>query len=131
MLSESPDKHRERLVSLREILRGGKALGLTDLVRMDRLPAAHQRDAFYGQSVALASWFVGRSTAAEFADFIETSQRHGFRVALKNHYRVDGMAGLQREWDGWVRTPERIEFVSLQVQQSVAPIIARIDPPNP
>lgn len=131
MLSESPDKHRERLASLRDIFRSGKALGLADLVRMDRLPAAHQRDAFYGQSVALSSWFMGRSTPAEFADFIETSQRQGIGASLKKHYSLDGLAGLQREWDGWVRTPDQIEFVSLQVQQSVAPIIASVDPQKP
>ncbi len=128
MLSESSEKHRERLTHLRDVLVKRQSLALGDLVRLERIPAPHQRDAFYGQSVALTSWLIRQSTPARFADFIEESQRQGMNVALKQHYRLDGLIALQREWDQWTRSPETIEFVSLPLHVGLTPIIAAVGP---
>jgi hypothetical protein len=127
MLSESPEKHRERLANLREILGRRSALQLAELVQMNRIPPAHQRDAFYGQSAALTSWLVQRSSPARFADFIEDAQSSGISAALKQHYQLDDLVALQRHWDQWVRTPDSVDFVSLQLQIGIVPIIAAND----
>ena len=52
-------------------------------MRTERIPQPHLRDAFYGQSVALTSWLIRKSTPAKFAEFIEESQRTGIDLALK------------------------------------------------
>jgi hypothetical protein len=134
MLSESSEKHRERLTHLRGTMARRQLLSVDELVRMDRLPNAAQRDAFYGQSVALTSWLIQRSTPARFADFIEDSQNLGMSEALKRHYRIEGVAGLQREWDQWTRQPETVDLVRLKLHDGLMPIIASIkavDSPNP
>ena len=126
MLSESLEKHRERLGNLRDVLARRQSLGIGDLVRIDRLPASHQRDAFYGQSVALTSLLIRQSTPAQFADFIEDAQARGINPALKQHYNFDGLAALQQKWDQWTHKPENIEFVSLQLHVGLTPIIAAV-----
>ena len=126
MLSESPEKHRVRLASLKSIIGQRQTMTLSELVHLDRIPAPRQRDAFYGQSVALTSWLVSQSSPAQFADFIEQSQQQGIAVALKQRFHIDGLTGLQQEWDRWTRTPESIDFVSLQLHIGVDPIIASI-----
>ena len=129
MLSESPEKHRERLVNLREVLAKRPTYRLLDLVQTSRVPPAHLRDAFYGQSVGLVSILVRKSAPATFADFVADSERVGLDQALRTHYRVDGMSGLQLEWDQWVQKPDAMEFVSLQLHSgkgaSVAAVIDR------
>lgn len=126
MLSESVEKHRERLNNLREVLSRRESLGIVDLIQMNRLPPSHQRDAFYGQSVALTSLLIRQSTPAQFADFIEDAQRRGIHSALQQRYSLDGLGALQRQWDQWTRKPETIEFVSLQLHVGVSPIVAAV-----
>jgi len=129
MLSESSEKHRERLTNLQETLVRRPTLSLTDLVRAERMPQAHLRDAFYGQSVALTSWLIRKSTPAKFADFVEESQQTGIDSALKEHYQLNGVAELQREWNEWTRRPEAIKFVSLPLHVGVSPILAAVTVP--
>lgn len=129
MLSESAEKHRERLTNLQETLVRRPTFRMADLVRAERMPQPHLRDAFYGQSVALTSLLIRKSTPAQFADFIEESQRLGIDHALKEHYQLDGVADLQREWDQWTRRPEAIEFVSFPLHKGVSPIVATITVP--
>ena len=129
MLSESSDKHRERLVNLQETLAQRPTFRLSELVRADRMPQPHLRDAFYGQSVALTSMLIRKSTPAKFADFLEESRRNGIDRALKEHYQLNGVVELQREWDQWTRQPETIEFVSLQLHIGVSPVLASVMAP--
>jgi hypothetical protein len=119
MLSESSEKHRERLTNLQETLGRRPTFRMADLVRAERMPQPHLRDAFYGQSVGLTSLLVRKSTPAKFADFIEESQQIGIDNALNEHYRINGIAALQREWDQWTRRTEAMEFVSLPLHGDI------------
>ena len=116
MLSESQEKHRERLVNLKETLRSRPTFRITDLTLTQRLPGPQLRDAFYGQSVGLVSLLVRRSTPARFADFLLAADRLGLDRALREHYQLDGVAGLQHQWDQWAGKAESMDFVSLQLQ---------------
>ncbi|WP_157605130.1 peptidase MA family metallohydrolase [Schlesneria paludicola] len=127
MLSESVEKHRVRLTNLQQLISRRQTLSLYELVSLQRIPGPQQRDAFYGQSVGLASWMIHRSTPARFADFVDECQSLGMEKALRQHYQIDGLAGLQRDWDNWMRTPDAIEFVSLQLHVGVTPILAAND----
>ncbi len=129
MLSESSDKHRERLVNLQETLAQRPTFRLSELVRANRMPQPQLRDAFYGQSVALTSMLIRKSTPAKFADFLEESRLNGIDRALKEHYQLNGVVELQHEWDQWTRHPETIEFVSLQLHVGVSPVLASVMAP--
>lgn len=124
MLSESTEKQQERLLNLRQLLTNRVTMGVGELVYTTRMPAPQLRDAFYGQSVALTSLLVRRSSPAKFADFVEDSQRRGVDAALATHYQIGGISTLQREWNEWVRTPESMELVSLQLHLGLSPIVA-------
>lgn len=124
MLSESTEKHRERLTSLQEIVGGRPSLSMVELLKANRIPAPHLRDAFYSQSLAVSSLLIRRSTPATFADFVEETTTAGMETALRNHYQLDGIAGLQREWNEWIRRPESMKFVSLPIQTGATPNLA-------
>ena len=129
MLSESADKHRERLENLQVILNGRPTLSISDLINADRIPPPQLRDAFYGQSLALSSLLIRKSTPAKFADFVAESIGSGVDPALRKHYSLNGVAALQREWNTWIKRPESMTFVSLPIQvgksSSVADIMDR------
>lgn len=116
MLSESAEKHRERLQNLQETLTSRPTLPMADLVNLKRMPAAHLRDAFYGQSLALSSLLVRKATPAQFADFVEASMATGTEQALQDHYKLQGVVALQHEWNAWVKTPSQVSFASLPIQ---------------
>lgn len=129
MLSESPEKHRERLASLQKILAGRSEFRMLELAKTERLPSSHLRDAFYGQSIALVSLLMQKSTPAKFVDFLATSDSAGIDQALREHYRIEGFVGLQQEWDQWVKTPENIAFVSLQLHRGRGAMLAALTSP--
>jgi hypothetical protein len=129
MLSESADKHRERLENLQEILASRRTLSMSDLIKSNRIPAPHLRDAFYGQSLALSSLLVRKSTPAKFADFVEASVSDGADEALRRHYSLNGVAALQQEWNDWVKRPDSMTFVSLPIQVGTPTSVANaLDP---
>lgn len=127
MLSESSDKHRERLTNLQEIVAGRPTLTIAELCRTTRIPSAALRDAFYGQSIALASLLIAKSTPAKFADFIEESTAVGLDPALQKHYNLQGVNALQREWNEWIRRPQAMKFTSLPIQVGTFPSVADIE----
>ncbi|MBS0204304.1 MAG: hypothetical protein JSS49_15480 [Planctomycetes bacterium] len=124
MLSESADKSQERLENLRSVLAQGPTLSMVDLTQMNRLPQPQFRDAFYSQSVGLTSFLVRKSTPAKFADFVADSVVEGMDNALLQHYSLNGVGTLQREWNEWVRQPAAMSFVSLPIQVGKASTVA-------
>lgn len=116
MLSESEGKRRARLLDLRRTLDRGRSMPIQQLLRIDRLPAPELRDAYYGQSIGLTSWFVERSTPAEFATFVEELLRDGFEPALERHYELRGISELQLKWNEAVRDRAEINWAKSRLQ---------------
>ena len=116
MLSESAEKHRERLESLQEILARQPTIAIADLITANRFPSPQFRDAFYGQSLGLSSLLIRKSSPAKFADFVEESIAIGVDLALQRHYDLKNVAALQQEWNEWIKRPASITFVSLPIQ---------------
>lgn len=116
MLSESPEKHQERLQHLRNAIAKHSVFTMNSLIRTQCVTDPHLRDAFYGQSLALSSFLIRKSTPARFADFVYDSAEIGFDDALKKQYQLDGMAAMQREWDNWTKRPEDIRFARISIE---------------
>lgn len=129
MLSESADKHRVRLENLQDLVTSSRTMAIFDVVTTARLPAPHQRDAFYGQSLGLCSLLVRKRSAARFADFVEDAITSNVELALKKNYSIDGLAALQQEWNEWVRDPETLSFVSLSIQTGNSAKVAATQEP--
>ncbi len=124
MLSESADKHRERLENLQKLLAANTTCPIADVLSYTRLPAPHLRDAYYGQSLALTSLLIQKSSPAKFADFIEESRTSGIESALQSHYAIHDIASLQRVWNEWTREPGKISFAALPIQVGNSPKLA-------
>lgn len=114
MLSESRAKHRLRLHDLRTALRERPTYRMQELTSLRTMPPTHLRDAFYGQSLALTSWLIERSSAAEFLAFVQQSEQVGMEQALRTHFKLDGHRGLQAEWDRWVQQPDQVSIIDLR-----------------
>ena len=96
MLSESAEKHRERLESLQEILARQPTIAIADLIKANRFPSPQLRDAFYGQSLGLSSLLIRKSSPAKFANFVEESVAIGGDRALQQHYGLKNVGALQQ-----------------------------------
>lgn len=128
MLSESTDKHRNRLENLQKLLSANVTCSIADVLSYRRLPVPHLRDAYYGQSLALTSLLIHKSTPAQFADFLEDSGTTGIEAALQSHYGIQDIEELQQLWNGWAREPSKIKFVSLSIQVGHAADVASAVP---
>ena len=113
MLSESAAKRAVRLADLRHALRHRPTYRLRELLSVRQLPPAHLRDAFYGQSLALTSCLIDRSTPQDFAEFLEACQSSSIDAALQQEFGLAGTESLEAEWRAWMRSPEAITIVDL------------------
>jgi hypothetical protein len=116
MLSESEEKHRVRLANLRDVLATPSTHSMEQLLQLEGMPKPHLIHAFYGQSLAVSSLLIRKSTPARFADFVEDCDRLGVEASLRKHYQLNGIAGLQSEWDRWIKHPADVAFVKLAIQ---------------
>lgn len=67
------------------------AFRLVELLEQQKYPQAERVQTFYGQSAAMVRDLLRRKTPAELLLFIETAQKRGYDLALREHY---GLANL-------------------------------------
>lgn len=108
MLAESSAKRAFRRGHLAAMLSRRPGYQMSDLVRVDRLPPAEWRDAFYGQSAALVTLLVERRSSRIFADCVEDSLTLGLEAALRKHYGLAHLTALQAEWQQAVQQPKSL-----------------------
>jgi hypothetical protein len=99
VLSESGSKQDERRRSAANTSSLGKLLPLSDLLTLRDYPAPEKRSAFYCQSASLVEFMVARAGAERFLQFIEKAMEVDYDAALKDVYQIDGVRGLQSEWN--------------------------------
>lgn len=108
MLAESSAKREFRRTHLAAMLSRHPGYRISDLVRVDRLPPAEWRDAFYGQSAALVTLLVERKSSQVFAACVEDSLTLGLEAALRKHYDLAHLTALQAEWQQAARQPKSL-----------------------
>lgn len=126
MLAESSAKREFRRTHLAAMLSRHPGYQMSDLVRVDRLPPAEWRDAFYGQSAALVTLLVERKSSQVFAACVEDSLTLGLEASLRKHYDLAHLAALQAEWQQAARQPR-----SLMGSQFVGEIELRLSRRQP
>lgn len=114
MLSESRAKHQLRMRDLRQTLQSRATYRVREILSVGSLPPAALRDAFYGQSLALTSRLVERTSPREFLAFLQHAEQLGFDQALRTDFQLEGIAGLQADWDRWVALPAQMNVVDLR-----------------
>ncbi|HEX5446014.1 MAG TPA: hypothetical protein VFW87_19465 [Pirellulales bacterium] len=71
---------------------------LTELLAMEDYPSPDRHAAFYGQSASLVQYLVERGTPEQFVQFVQTGVERGYEQALRDIYRLNGVAELEHRW---------------------------------
>jgi hypothetical protein len=64
-------------------------------------PEAKDWSLYYAQSVSLTRFLVERGTPEQLIQFVRESGRNGIEAALRQTYRISGIAELQAQWQGY------------------------------
>lgn len=98
VLAESPAKRQIRFAAARKLELQGDRITPAQLFFDSSLPRSSKRDAFYSCSAELVQFLIDRKDAPAFVSFLEHAMQDGIDRALRDHYRIDGVAQLQRLW---------------------------------
>lgn len=71
---------------------------LTKFLSNTSYPCRENFPVFYGQSLSLVQYLVGRKSPAEFVRFLKHAGQNGYDSALKTCYGLDGVADLEKQW---------------------------------
>ena len=93
-------------------------ISLEQLLDLRQYPAADQWAAFYGQSAALVRCLLQRGTPQQLLAFSERQRSAGVNVALREVYRLNGVADLHRLWHASLETPIESIFTPIQLAGS-------------
>ncbi len=86
--------HKDGLAAIRN----GQHFSCGELMSLQTYPALHRVPAFYGQSASLVSFLSNRQTSSSFPEFVKAAMDHGYDDALRQHYKINGVAELQTLW---------------------------------
>lgn len=90
-------------------VRSGTALPLAELLRLEQFATVEEIAAFYGQSLSLIHFLVEQKEPEIIVKFVETAVVRGYDCALQEHYDMESVAELERNWLAYVRTINRSE----------------------
>lgn len=73
------------------------AFRLVELLEQHKYPAADRVQTFYGQSAAMVRDLLRRNTPGEMLRFIETAQKRGYDLALREHYGLENLSRWEED----------------------------------
>jgi hypothetical protein len=123
VLSEAEVTRQSRDEALLKVVRDGRSLPVSQLLRLQSQPPAEQREAFYGQSALLVSQLIDRKSPAAFLAFLEKAHAVGEEQALRQCYGIDGVNGLAELWREYETTAAPGRLVELTQRAAVVPQI--------
>lgn len=98
LLADPVAKQQLHLRDAKVALVQRKAFAMVELLRLDGYPAQTRIPAFYGQSLALTQMLTQRDSADKLLTFALLSRQVGHDQALRDVYKIDGLAELERLW---------------------------------
>jgi peptidase MA superfamily protein len=115
LLSESPERMKQRLGELRRVAGGGFLYGARDLITIKTPPQPEFRPLFYGQSLALVSLLLDCGSREQLLQFVEISQIKGFDGALRDVYGDRRLAKFERRFDTYVTSDRPLAWARQDV----------------
>lgn len=97
VLADIPAKQDQHLAAFHDAFARHNSLRLVQLVGLQEYPAVGQ-GVFYGQSVSLVRFLVEQGTPQQFTGFLRQAADSGYDAALRDSYRIDGIADLEDRW---------------------------------
>ncbi|HTN77403.1 MAG TPA: hypothetical protein VL096_19225 [Pirellulaceae bacterium] len=98
VLADSAEKQGRHLRDLRQAYYQRTSFRVVELFRVEGHPRADRIPAFYGQSLALVKLLVERDTPDKLLLFVDRSHEVGYDAALREIYKIDGVAELEQLW---------------------------------
>jgi len=98
ILADTEAKQKRHDRDLQTALRHQTTFRAAELLLMEEYPSASRFGTFYGQSVSLTKFLVGRQGPAEFVKFVELAEDHGFDNAARECYGFANLGDLDRQW---------------------------------
>lgn len=132
LLSDSAEKQALHRRDCQLALHRETALRLAEIVRLERFTSGEEAAAFYGQSLSLVDFLVRQAGPARFLTFVETGMDNGYDRALRQYYDIDGLADLERQWQGAATHYSANATLSCQTQPaSLRPSTSTLEPSQP
>jgi len=100
VLADSVEKQQLHKRDLDQSFRRRTFFHCAELMQLAGYPSADRVPAFYGQSASLASFLVTIGGSEKFVPFLKQASDHGYDNALRESYGIQGLAELQRRWNG-------------------------------
>jgi hypothetical protein len=105
VLAEPGDASRRRYAEiLDEFLARKQTFPVSALLEMSRYPDEEFNSLFYAQSVSLTRFFLARGGQALFLRFLRAAPAGRAEAAIREHYAIDGLLELQRQWLAFARS---------------------------
>jgi len=102
VLAEPNAEQNLRAAELQGPLETGQVFDISKLMSMD-YPEAKDWSLYYAQSVSLTRFLVEQGTPEKFLQFVRDLPRTGTEAALRDGYRINGLAELQDRWQEYAR----------------------------
>jgi hypothetical protein len=83
---------------LRRARSSGTSFPLPDLLGLEQCSTYDQFATFYGQSLSLVEFLVRQDSPEQFVAFLELAMMQGYDQALRQTYRMENVAHLERRW---------------------------------
>ena len=98
-----PDAEQDlRVADLHDSLESGRILDLAKLMTSEEPPAADWSQ-YYAQSVSLTRFLVEQGSPERFLQFVRKSSGKGTEAALRDVYKIGGLADLRDRWMAYAR----------------------------
>lgn len=98
VLADPSGKQDGHLRDLRTAQLQRNSFRLVELLALDGYPQSDRHAAFYGQSASLVQYLVERGTPEQFVRFVRSGAASGYEQALRDTYRINGVADLEHRW---------------------------------
>jgi hypothetical protein len=104
-LADPASKQEGHLRDMRQAMSTRSGFRVVELLNMDDYPPAHRWAAFYGQSVSITKFLVERGRSDQFVNFVDVAMERGYENALRDVYKINGTAELERAWMAQINSP--------------------------
>jgi len=98
VLADDAEKQFRHARDLQAALSTRTTFAAAELLNAGDYPDVSRLGTFYGQSVSLVKFLIDRKGHARFVDFLAHAARHGYDASLVEHYAIQGVRELDRQW---------------------------------
>jgi hypothetical protein len=102
-LVEHESERRRQVMLLNQVLQTNEKIPLRQLLPMKDYPKdMRQVLTLYAEGYSLAEYFVQQGGKTRYLQFLEDAHTRNWDEALRTHYKINGVAALEKSWGEWV-----------------------------